>query len=71
MTAALAQAIVDGCRAHAAGKRQSHVIAVVDGGGSLVAALRKDVVYSASFAAIAACAALPASDPGASRAALA
>jgi uncharacterized protein GlcG (DUF336 family) len=42
MTAALAEAIVAGCRVHAAAKRQSHAIAVVDGGGHLVAALRMD-----------------------------
>ena len=40
--AALAEAIVEGCRNHAAAKRQSHAIAVVDGGGHLVAALRMD-----------------------------
>jgi uncharacterized protein GlcG (DUF336 family) len=37
-----AQAIVAGCAAHAAAKRQSHAIAVVDAGGHLVAALRMD-----------------------------
>ena len=42
LTAALAEAIVDGCRAHAAAKGQSHAIAVVDSGGHLVAALRMD-----------------------------
>lgn len=42
LTAALAEAIVEGCRAHSAGKRQSHAVAVVDGGGHLVAALRMD-----------------------------
>ncbi|HYJ82117.1 MAG TPA: heme-binding protein [Allosphingosinicella sp.] len=42
MTAALAEAIVDGCRAHSAGRRQSHAVAVVDSGGHLVAALRMD-----------------------------
>lgn len=42
LTAALAEAIVDGCRAHATGKRQSHAIAVVDSGGHLVAALRME-----------------------------
>jgi uncharacterized protein GlcG (DUF336 family) len=42
LTAALAEAIVEGCRSHAAAKRQSHAIAVVDGGGHLVAALRMD-----------------------------
>ena len=40
--AALAEAIVEGCRSHAAAKRQSHAIAVVDDGGHLVAALRMD-----------------------------
>jgi glc operon protein GlcG len=42
LTAALAEAIVDGCRTHAAAKGQSHAIAVVDSGGHLVAALRMD-----------------------------
>jgi uncharacterized protein GlcG (DUF336 family) len=42
LTAALAEAVVDGCRAHAAAKGQSHAIAVVDSGGHLVAALRMD-----------------------------
>lgn len=42
LTAALAEAIVDGCRAHAAAKKQSHAIAVVDSGGHLVAALRME-----------------------------
>ncbi|HET9639328.1 MAG TPA: heme-binding protein [Allosphingosinicella sp.] len=42
LTAALAEAIVDGCRAHAAAKKQSHAIAIVDSGGHLVAALRMD-----------------------------
>lgn len=42
LTAPLAEAIVDGCRAHALAKRQSHAIAVVDSGGHLVAALRMD-----------------------------
>lgn len=42
LTAPLAEAIVDGCRAHASAKRQSHAIAVVDSGGHLVAALRMD-----------------------------
>jgi uncharacterized protein GlcG (DUF336 family) len=40
--AAQAEAIVDGCRAHAAAKGQSHAVAVVDPGGHLVAALRMD-----------------------------
>jgi uncharacterized protein GlcG (DUF336 family) len=42
LDARLAQAIVAGCAAHAAGKMQSHAIAVVDTGGHLVAALRMD-----------------------------
>ncbi|HEU0098330.1 MAG TPA: heme-binding protein [Allosphingosinicella sp.] len=42
MTAALAEAIIAGCRAHSSAKRQSHAVAVVDGGGHLVAALRMD-----------------------------
>jgi uncharacterized protein GlcG (DUF336 family) len=42
LTAALAEAVVEGCRAHAAAKGQSHAIAVVDSGGHLVAALRMD-----------------------------
>jgi len=42
LTASLAEAIVAGCRAHAMAKRQSHAIAVVDGGGHLVAALRME-----------------------------
>ena len=37
-----AGAIVSGCAAHAAAKKQSHAIAVVDPGGRLVAALRMD-----------------------------
>jgi glc operon protein GlcG len=42
LTASLAEAIVEGCRQHAAAKRQSHSIAVVDAGGHLLAALRMD-----------------------------
>ena len=42
LTAASAQAIVSGCAAHAAGRKQSHAIAVTDTGGHLVAALRMD-----------------------------
>ena len=42
LDAKAAQAIVNGCAAHAAGKNQSHAIAVVDTGGHLVAALRMD-----------------------------
>ena len=37
-----AQAIVSGCAAHAAAKKQSHAIVVVDTGGHVVAALRMD-----------------------------
>jgi len=37
-----AQAIVAGCVSEAAGRHQSHAIAVVDSGGRLVAALRMD-----------------------------
>ena len=42
LDAAQAQAIVAGCAAHAAGRHQSHAIAVVDPGGHLMAALRMD-----------------------------
>jgi uncharacterized protein GlcG (DUF336 family) len=42
LNAQSAQAIVAGCAAHAAGKKQSHAIAVVDTGGHLIAALRMD-----------------------------
>ena len=42
LDARIAQAIVNGCAALAAGKKQSHAIAVVDTGGHLVAALRMD-----------------------------
>lgn len=42
LDARLAQAIVNGCASHAAGRSQSHAIAVVDAGGHLVAALRMD-----------------------------
>ena len=42
LDARTAQAIVNGCATHAAGKKQSHAIAVVDTGGHLVAALRMD-----------------------------
>jgi glc operon protein GlcG len=42
LTYSQAEAIVEGCRDHAAGRRQSHAIAVVDGGGHLVAAIRMD-----------------------------
>jgi len=42
LDAKTAQAIVNGCAAHAAGKNQSHAIAVVDTGGHVIAALRMD-----------------------------
>ncbi len=42
LDARAAQAIVAGCAAHAAGKRQSHAIAVVDPGGHVIASLRMD-----------------------------
>ena len=42
LDAKAAQAIVNGCAAHAAGKNQSHAIAVVDTGGHVIAALRMD-----------------------------
>ena len=42
LNARMAQAIIAGCAAHAAAKKQSHAIAVVDVGGHLVAALRMD-----------------------------
>ncbi|MCH8614819.1 heme-binding protein [Sphingomonas sp. SM33] len=42
LDARAAQAIIAGCTAHAAAKKQSHAIAVVDAGGHLVAALRMD-----------------------------
>jgi uncharacterized protein GlcG (DUF336 family) len=42
LDAAAAQAIIAGCARHAAGRSQSHAIAVVDTGGQLVAALRMD-----------------------------
>lgn len=42
LDARAAQAIVAGCAAHAAAKKQSHAIAVVDTGGHVVAALRMD-----------------------------
>jgi len=42
LTAALAEAIIDGCRSHASAKGQSHAVAIVDSGGHLVAALRMD-----------------------------
>jgi len=42
LDARAAQAIVNGCAAHAAGKNQSHAIAVVDTGGHAIAALRMD-----------------------------
>lgn len=42
LDAAAAQRIVEGCVRAASGKRQSHAIAVVDGGGALLAFLRMD-----------------------------
>jgi uncharacterized protein GlcG (DUF336 family) len=42
LDAVAAQAIVAGCARHAAGRSQSHAIAVVDTGGHVVAALRMD-----------------------------
>jgi uncharacterized protein GlcG (DUF336 family) len=42
LDAAAAQAVVAGCARHAAARKQSHAIAVVDNGGHLVAALRMD-----------------------------
>jgi uncharacterized protein GlcG (DUF336 family) len=42
LTYSQAEAIAEGCRDHAAGKRQSHAIAVVDGGGHLIVAIRMD-----------------------------
>lgn len=37
-----AQAIIAGCAVHAAAKKQSHAVVVVDQGGNMVAALRMD-----------------------------
>ena len=42
LDARVAQAVIAGCAAHAAGKRQSHAIAVVDAGGHSIASLRMD-----------------------------
>jgi uncharacterized protein GlcG (DUF336 family) len=42
LDAEAAQAVVAGCAAHSAAKKQSEAIAVVDAGGHLVAALRMD-----------------------------
>jgi uncharacterized protein GlcG (DUF336 family) len=42
LDARAAQAIVAGCAAHAAAKKQSHAVVVVDVGGHLVAGLRMD-----------------------------
>ena len=42
LDARTAQAVVNGCAAHAGAKMQSHAIAVVDSGGHLVAGLRMD-----------------------------
>jgi len=49
LTADAAQKIVAGCASHAASKRQSHAIAVVDTGGHLIAALRMDGNASGIF----------------------
>jgi len=42
LTAAAAEAVVAGCKAHSTAKGQSHAIAVFDAGANLVAALRMD-----------------------------
>ena len=42
LTADAAQKIIAGCAAHAIAKKQSEAIAVVDGGGHLIAALRME-----------------------------
>jgi len=42
LDARAAQAIISGCAVHAAARKQSHAIAVLDVGGGLVAALRMD-----------------------------
>lgn len=42
LDAGKAQAIIAGCAAHAAAKRQSHAIVVVDAGGQEIASLRMD-----------------------------
>jgi len=42
LNAQAAQAIINGCAAHATAKKQSHAIVVVDNGGHTVAALRMD-----------------------------
>jgi glc operon protein GlcG len=42
LNARLAEAIIAGCRQHAAAKGQSHSIAVLDAGGNPVATLRMD-----------------------------
>jgi glc operon protein GlcG len=42
LTADAASKIVDGCRAHARAKQQSHAIVVVDAGGHPIALLRMD-----------------------------
>lgn len=49
LDAKTAQAIVQGCATHAAAKKQSHAIAVVDTGGNVVAALRMDGNASGIF----------------------
>jgi uncharacterized protein GlcG (DUF336 family) len=42
LTYSQAEAIAEGCLDHATGKRQSHAVAVVDGGGHLIVAIRMD-----------------------------
>jgi glc operon protein GlcG len=42
LTYSQAEAIAEGCRDHATARRQSHAVAVVDGGGHLVVAIRMD-----------------------------
>ena len=49
LDAKTAQAILQGCATHAAAKKQSHAIAVVDAGGNLIAALRMDGNASGIF----------------------
>jgi uncharacterized protein GlcG (DUF336 family) len=49
LDARAAQAIVTGCVAHAAAKKQSHAVVVVDTGGHVVAALRMDGNASGIF----------------------
>ena len=42
LSAANAEAVINGCKAHSTAKRQSHAIAVYDAGANLVAVLRMD-----------------------------